>query len=367
MGRRRSAKTRGLPANLYERRGYFSWRDPRTSKEYGLGRDKRSAIAQAIEANHEIDQTRATRRLVDKLISGPDNSVAAFCDLYGSILTARLEAGKIARTSYNGWRQKMQHVRLAWDARRIDSITTRDVADFLSQWEDAGKLSMTAAIRSFLLDAFTAAVAKGWCPSNPVTLTKAPTPEVRRARLTLETYLKIYAAAVEHHPAWLPRAMELALITGQRREDIALLGPKNLYHDKLWVEQGKTKGRVCIPVELRLKAVGWSLSEIIERCRDNALSRYFMHHSAMTGRAKPGDKLCLETLSSSFSAARDQSGLCWREGATPPTFHEIRSLAARLYAAQGTDAQALLGHKSPNMTALYRDARGAEWIEVKTV
>lgn len=52
---------------------------------------------------------------------------------------------------------------------------------------------------------------------------------------------------------------------------------------------------------------------------------------------------------------------------TPPAFHEIRSLSARLYSEQGTDAQALLGHKSPDMTAIYRDVRGAEWIEVRTL
>ena len=49
----------------------------------------------------------------------------------------------------------------------------------------------------------------------------------------------------------------------------------------------------------------------------------------------------------------------------PPTFHEVRSLAARLYAEQGVDAQALLGHESPDMTALYRDVRGSEWIEIR--
>ncbi|CAA7620087.1 exported hypothetical protein [Magnetospirillum sp. SS-4] len=49
--------------------------------------------------------------------------------------------------------------------------------------------------------------------------------------------------------------------------------------------------------------------------------------------------------------------------AMPPTFHEIRSL---LYAEQGIDAQALLGHKSPDMTALCRDVRGSEWIEIRS-
>jgi len=56
-----------------------------------------------------------------------------------------------------------------------------------------------------------------------------------------------------------------------------------------------------------------------------------------------------------------------RKGPHAPTFHEIRSLAARLYADQyGAEfAQALLGHKSAEMTALYRDSRGKEWMEVR--
>jgi integrase len=51
----------------------------------------------------------------------------------------------------------------------------------------------------------------------------------------------------------------------------------------------------------------------------------------------------------------------------PPTFHEIRSLAIRLYSDEyGAEfAQALVGHKSSVMTDLYRDNRGREWTEVK--
>ena len=78
-----------------------------------------------------------------------------------------------------------------------------------------------------------------------------------------------------------------------------------------------------------------------------------------------GPKRRLHTITAAFAEARDKAGLTWPAGKTPPTFHEIRSLAARLYAEQGIDAQALLGHKSPDMTALYRDVRGSEWIEIR--
>jgi integrase len=59
--------------------------------------------------------------------------------------------------------------------------------------------------------------------------------------------------------------------------------------------------------------------------------------------------------------------ITWEDGRTAPTFHELRSLAARLYTEQhGPEfAQAILGHKSANMTAMYRDTRGAEWTEIK--
>ena len=49
-----------------------------------------------------------------------------------------------------------------------------------------------------------------------------------------------------------------------------------------------------------------------------------------------------------------------------PTLHEVRSLSARLYEAQGgVDTQALAGHSSADMTAVYADPRGVEAVLVK--
>ena len=47
----------------------------------------------------------------------------------------------------------------------------------------------------------------------------------------------------------------------------------------------------------------------------------------------------------------------------PPPFHEIRSLAGRLYEKERDEkfAQRLLGHKNLTMTQKYLDARGAEY------
>lgn len=41
-----------------------------------------------------------------------------------------------------------------------------------------------------------------------------------------------------------------------------------------------------------------------------------------------------------------------------PSLHECRSLAERLYRAQGIDTQTLLGHSRPQQTDDYNDDRG---------
>ena len=69
-----------------------------------------------------------------------------------------------------------------------------------------------------------------------------------------------------------------------------------------------------------------------------------------------------ETLTEMFAESRDACGL--GTGAHPPTLHEIRSLSLRLYDAQGVNVQALAGHRSAEMTAIYRDVRGSEWVRV---
>lgn len=368
MGRRRSRTTRGLPANLYERKGYFSWRDPQTGKEHGLGRDRKNAFEQAIEANLVVEGMRGKRRLVDRIISGKDRDVDSFCDLYMASIDKRLEDGRLAKNTHNTYRQYLNKTRTTWAGRAVDEIDTRDVADFLSQWEERGKMRMAKAMRSFLIDFFIFAMSKGWAKENPAAATKAAHVEVQRARLSLEDFQAIHAVAVKDHAPWLARAMELALVTGQRREEIASLGPRDVREGKLWVIPSKTKKhgvRLRVPLDLRLNAVGWSLGEVISRCRDNVLSPFFIHHSAFAGRAKPGDRVRPQSVTEGFAEARDNSGRSWPKGGTPPTFHEIRSLAARLYDEQGIDAQILLGHKSPDTTALYRDGRGTEWTEVK--
>lgn len=363
--RPRNRKNSGLPPNLYERSGYYSWRNPLDGKEHGLGRDKRRAVAEANEANlHLIGILDSEPRLVDRLTGAGTRTVSAWADEYQCILAAR----DLAQATRSACRQRLAMINRSMGSKVMERVSTLDVAEFFKPWEDADKRRMAQAMRAFTFDFFREAQAKGWIEKNPVEPTKVSPVVVKRARLTLDVFRAIYAAA-ENMPARVQRSMELALVTAQRREDVSLMGFRDARDGRLWVEQGKTGARVCIPLDLRLNVIGWTVGQIIERCRDDVVSRHLIHHGTHAGLAKPGDKVRLATISAEFAAAREKAfpdpSTAWPDR-TPPTFHEIRSLAARLFTEQGIDAQALLGHKSPNMTAIYRDVRGAEWIEVRT-
>ncbi|MBI6180940.1 tyrosine-type recombinase/integrase [Serratia proteamaculans] len=67
-------------------------------------------------------------------------------------------------------------------------------------------------------------------------------------------------------------------------------------------------------------------------------------------------------LTKKFVATRKASKLEFEENL--PTFHEIRSLAGRLYEKEkGKEfAQKLLGHESEKMTGKYLDTRGKEYV-----
>ncbi|HGJ5882384.1 tyrosine-type recombinase/integrase [Arsenophonus sp.] len=65
-----------------------------------------------------------------------------------------------------------------------------------------------------------------------------------------------------------------------------------------------------------------------------------------------------------FAKTRDKTNLSW--DGNPPSFHEIRSLSARLYTEKMSAelAQKLLGHKSAGMTEKYQDERSKGWSEI---
>ncbi|WP_071823831.1 tyrosine-type recombinase/integrase [Serratia sp. FGI94] len=218
---------------------------------------------------------------------------------------------------------------------------------------------MATTMRSVLSDIFREAIVEGYIENNPVTPTRAAKVTVKRERLELSQYLQIRKAA-DQLPPWFGLSMDLALVTGQRREDVALMRFDNITNGRLQFEQGKTGVKLSLPLDLELAATGLTLRTVIDRCRLTSTTDFMI--SAGIRKNSPDGALHPDGLTKKFVAARRAAGIEFTE--SPPTFHEIRSLAGRLYEREkGKEfTQKLLGHKSEAMTGKYLDSRGKEYV-----
>ncbi|MBH3361179.1 phage integrase Arm DNA-binding domain-containing protein [Pseudomonas guariconensis] len=364
--RPRNPGSKDLPPNLYrktdKRNGvtYYTYRDPVSNRMFGLGSDKAKAIAEAVAANMSLQMAPPTLAArITPEPSTPDRPFREWLGEYQLILDGR----ELSPATLRNVRMRLKRLEEAFGGRGIRSLTTMDIADYLSGFVKEGKAQMARAMRSLLRDLFMEAVGRGWAESNPVEVTRPARVKIKRQRLTLEIWKAIYEEAKQ---PWLKRAMELAILTGQRREDIANFVFKDEVDGFLQVVQSKTGARLRLSTSITLECVGLNLGEVIRRCRDRVLSKHLVHHHRTISRAKAGSPIMLDTISKEFAEARDRAAakLGLDFSPNPPTFHEQRSLAARVHDEEGRDAQRLLGHRSAKMTELYRDSRGAEWIDV---
>ncbi|NYY77136.1 hypothetical protein DMH20_02195 [Escherichia coli] len=79
--------------------GYYCYRDPRTGKEFGLGRDRRIAITEAIQANIELLSDSGRKSLIDRIKGGDAITLHVWLDRYERILTERGSGRKLYSTT----------------------------------------------------------------------------------------------------------------------------------------------------------------------------------------------------------------------------------------------------------------------------
>ncbi|HHL0958883.1 TPA: tyrosine-type recombinase/integrase [Serratia marcescens] len=358
--RPRGKKRKDLPPNLYENSGKYQWRDPRDGKRYGLGSDKTTAINEAIEANLMIYNLSNKVRLADRLQGADVLTLGEYLQDFHEALIKR----GLAEETLRQRRLQLGYITEAMGDLLLSRITTKDIAQFMDGYIQQGKKATAGRFRQILNDAFNEAIAAGLLKENPVVPTRAPAQTVQRSRLTISEYREIITQTHDKEP-WVKNLFDLALVTGQRREDLAEMKFKDVHDGYLWIVQIKTSARVSLPLSLSIPDEGLVLEEVISRCRASGVVSKYLLHTTRGGKKGAGFKP--GTLSKGFSSARDRSSLSWK--GTEPSLHEIRSLSARVYTElYGKEvAQAILGHKTAAMTDLYRDTRGAEWITVKVV
>lgn len=344
---------------------YWRYKHPITGKFHGLGTDEEAARMIAAEANSRLAEQKMNQLLMvrDKISRtiGEGISVSGWLDRYWKIQEERQRLGEIKPITVKQKKNPVKVMRENIGNKQLSDVSVRDIADILEPYKERGQAIMAQVVRRVIIDVFKEAQHAGEVPPgyNPAQATKNPKAKVQRQRLDLDEWMRIYEEARSYQP-YLRRSMQLALVTGQRLSDIANMKFSDIWDDHLHIEQEKTGSRLAIPLSLRCNAIGITLREVIAECRDRIVSPYLLHHHHSISTAKRGGKIGYQSITSAFSKARDSSGLKWSKG-TPPTFHEQRSLAERLYRDQGIDTMSLLGHKNQQMTDKYNDDRGKGW------
>ncbi|MGF6758927.1 tyrosine-type recombinase/integrase [Paraburkholderia sp. GAS42] len=343
------------PDNLHEPRpGYYTWRDPRDGKTHVLGRiDLALAIFEAQEANVVSANGKVSKTLSER-IETPRETIA---DLLEKMPTAGVKKSTIDSRKY---RDRIICATLG-DIPCME-LTTKHIADMLEKFEAEGKMQWAVQIRSRLKAICRRGKALGWMKENPADDTERAKVTVRRRRMTLADFNAAFEKAPEVAP-WLQNAMLLAIVSGQDLSTIAGWERSFNVDGHALLKRGKTGVRIAIPLELRMDAVNVSLAEVVARCRaTGVVSKYLIHHVRKYASAAKGSRIKAKTVSEKFLEARRLAGINDEEA---PTFHEIRSLAKRLYMAQGNvDTKALLGHMTDAIADLYANSRGLEPMKV---
>ena len=233
--RKRSIENRDLNKipNLYrkvdKRTGSpsFQYKDPRDGRFRGLGADEELAKTRAKQLNAAIYAQLAQQSVTDSIMSQQPTAKQSGIPFdkwiaeYLKICNDRLAIGEIKLNTHRARIYQVNQLDKMFKGSGIQSITVKDIAQQLKIYRDQGKERMAQSLRSTLIDVFAEAIQAGEIDNNPASLTKNKTVIIKRARLTWDEWQQIYQAAGELQP-WVQNSMALALLTGQRLEDIAL-------------------------------------------------------------------------------------------------------------------------------------------------
>ena len=355
--RPRNPANKNLPQNLYfdARRSTYRYRRPTDGKWFPFGADRVKAIDAAKQLNLEFMHGAD---LVGTVLGASSGSFAAFLDKYEA---ETLPPRELAKGTLGLYAVHFRRFRKHFEGKAVDQITIRMIAEML----DALTPRTANQCRALLIDIFNHAAAKGLCPDNPAASTINRIEKKQRKRHTVDGLKAIR----EKSPAWLQNAIDLALITAQRRTDILNMRFDGIREGFLYVVQQKT-AKASDAAWIRFKVTD-ELQAVISRCRDDIVSPYLIHRRPDRKKQKQAQTKDHWTqveeryLTRAFKEAREAAGCYagWKEEEMPG-FHEVRALSLHLYQKAGKDGQKIAGHASETMTRNYqKDHAEIVWSE----
>ena len=346
MSRPRNKVNKALPQNLYidNRSGAFKYRRPTDGKWFHFGKDRIQAIDAAKQLNLAFMKGSD---LVGKVLGDVKQTFDTFLTTYETTI---LPPRELAKGTLGLYAVHFRRFRKAFEGKGIEEITTRIIAELL----DSITPRSANQCRALLVDIFNHAASKGLCPDNPASNTINRIEKKQRKRHTVEGLKAIR----EHSPAWLQNAIDLALITAQRRTDILDMRFDGVKDGYLHVVQKKT-AKASDAAWLRFKATP-ELLAVVSRCRDDTVSPFLVHRMPDRMKQKQAQtkehwtKVEERYLTRAFKEAREAANCYpnWKDEEMPG-FHEVRALSLHMYKKAGKDGQKIAGHATEEMTKNY--------------
>lgn len=369
MGRQRGARRanwpKGLKSRVVDGRTYYSFRDPTTGKDTGLGRDLNAAI-QGIQL---VLRKRAPDP-IQQIVSRIEQPAALVKDHVDWVLNTHLPSRRrpngdpLSKSTLDRWRLNLNKVKEAWGNMDIKVVDRAAVVKLLDPLPPVSHNKARADLEQF----FRLAQARGMRADNPVEGTIDKDEVEVRLRLEKKAYDAIYAEA----PEWLRLAMELERLSLQRPTDLCQLKKDSWDGQRWWVRQGKSRGH---GYGLRRITPHADLAQAIKACVEFRVEDcdYLLNHRPEKKRKPEGmehwAQLSDERLSRAFAEIRDRLGLYKDipKDKQAPSFYEIKALGTRLYEEAGwptSRIQALAGHQKEDTTQVYLDRHKEKWVEV---
>lgn len=318
----------------------------------------------------ELDQTISTDRSSSTKITREDKSGNTGTRIKDWVDTIRnLQIGdntEFRAQTVRNKRATFNHICKLWGDQNLEDLKPMQITAVLKNIASSNP-TKAQRILAELKSIYAEAMANQLVDVNPALHVKNIKYKVKRKRLEFETWKLMARYARRNKEPWVYYMLLLALVTGQRRADLAKLKFSDVNNGYLHIEQQKQAGkgygaRIAIPLDLKLNGLRLSLGDIVSRCKNYEPKGDYLL------RSNRGTPLELSSLSIHFRACLRAvlSSDAYAPGESP-SLHEVRSLSARQYKKQGIDTQTLLGHKNADMTSLYEDDRGLTAKEYKKV
>ncbi|MCA9326848.1 tyrosine-type recombinase/integrase [Candidatus Saccharibacteria bacterium] len=361
--------------NLHSRKAkgriYYRYLMPDGQYE-SLGADRKYAIDAAIALNERRAASAEMRGAEEA--EGSARKMLTLINAYEPVKMGLVKAGKSQSETarmLKRYREWMGH----WS---INGVTVNALDSLLREKAEAYESYRRHKI--LLTDIFTYAIGRGWRRDTlgnpggallPAKLARGKKPPKQRSRLTLEQFKSLY----DYSPPWLQVALDIGLRIGIRRGDLCALKFSDVRDGCLYFIPQKTED-LSDPAALRIP-LDEHLQSVINRAKLLRPQSDFLIHKQnrvtsgeAAGRVDRGQVLP-EQLTRAFARVRDKAmteqPAVWQGvEQSPPTFHEVRSLCARLNrgARPDDELQLLLGHAEFATTEIYLVENKVRWATV---